>query len=368
MIRRDEDDPEDDEEDEGVVIDKRNVEAVAGEKLDAEIGQDEKEHQLFARNLCPRCPVSIPLSWGKTNGPKMVYCCPQRKTTTTTRTVRTTSTRKTTVVTTRTVTISVFLSPTAATTSATPLRATVITPSLTATNSRTLTQSATKSATVTVTPTQTPSATTSETQTTSESTTTTEECFPTSAAVLVLERDGPVKRTIGDIRVGDVVQSISNGKLDWSTVYVDLHRSAGLSTYLHLITANATLKLSAYHMVPALIGGCTPSAPMSAAKWVPAALLNVGDGIFTPLTCSPIVALGSSEERGFANPITFSGHIVVDGVLATVWAFAGPPDARPGMYADGDVTALWRKANEIVIQYPFKAIYFITRPVYLVLP
>jgi hypothetical protein len=59
---------------------------------------------------------------------------------------------------------------------------------------------------------------------------------------------------------------------------------------------------------------------------------------------------------------------VVDGVLATVWAFAGPPDARPGMYADGDVTALWKKANEIVIQYPFNAIYFITRPVYLLFP
>jgi hypothetical protein len=193
------------------------------------------------------------------------------------------------------------------------------------------------------------------------------ECFPTSAAVLVLERDGPVQKTIGDIRVGDIVQSVSNGKLDWSTVYVDLHRSAGLATFTHLITANATLRLSEWHMVPALVGGCELGT-RDTAKWVPAALLKVGDGIFTPLVCSPIVALGSSEEHGYANPITFSSHIVVDGVLATVWAFVGHPDGRPGMYADGDVTSTWKTANEIVVQYPFKAIYFITRPAYLLLP
>jgi hypothetical protein len=38
------------------------------------------------------------------------------------------------------------------------------------------------------------------------------------------------------------------------------------------------------------------------------------------------------------------------------------------MYADGDVTARWKTANRIVIQYPFKAIYLLTRPIYWVLP
>jgi len=193
-------------------------------------------------------------------------------------------------------------------------------------------------------------------------------CFPTSAAVVVFEHGEPVKRTIGDIRTGDLVQSVSpSGKLDWSTVYVILHRSEAEIKLTHLITAKATLKLSRYHMVPALVGGC--GSDRSQAKWVPAGFLKVGDGIFAPLECTPILALDSSTERGFANPLTFSQSIVVEGVSATTWALqAGPTEIRPWFYENGDVTRLWRVVSQMMVELPFKALYLALRPVYLLFP
>jgi hypothetical protein len=157
-----------------------------------------------------------------------------------------------------------------------------------------------------------------------------------------------------------------DGKLGWSTVYVILHRSEATINLIHLITRNATLKLSDFHMVPALAGGC--QMDRSQAKWVHAVSLKVGDGIFTPLECTPIVALHTSEDRGFANPLTFSSYIVVEGTWATTWAMNQGPAGKPGLYANGDVTALWRAAKAVLIELPFQAIYFATRPVYLVFP
>jgi hypothetical protein len=56
----------------------------AAADADAEIDTpDQPEHQLFARNLCPACPSSANVAAagsGKQNSGSTVYCCPGRKT------------------------------------------------------------------------------------------------------------------------------------------------------------------------------------------------------------------------------------------------------------------------------------------------
>jgi hypothetical protein len=110
----------------------------------------------------------------------------------------------------------------------------------------------------------------------------------------------------------------------FSDFYFMAHRAPyDLVEYAHLVTANATLRASVGHYLPVSRGGCdAPPQTLGAGAVVP------GDGIWTlaeagrTLFCARVLTAERALVVGAYNPFTLSGTIVVDGVLASVYAVA----------------------------------------------
>lgn len=156
-------------------------------------------------------------------------------------------------------------------------------------------------------------------------------CFPGDAAVQVSSRG---RVPLEDLREGDeVLVERRAGELVYEPVLGFLHAVSGKpsanNAYLTVTHSLGELRLSATHMVFVADAGMSGRSDKLAAE------LEVGDNVFA-------VALGSSDtiapskvlairhdagSHGMYAPLTPSGSVVVDGVVAS--NYAAPPTDAP---------------------------------------
>eukprot|EP00929_Paragymnodinium_shiwhaense_P026555 TRINITY_DN15783_c0_g1_i1.p1 TRINITY_DN15783_c0_g1~~TRINITY_DN15783_c0_g1_i1.p1 ORF type:complete len:472 (-),score=90.74 TRINITY_DN15783_c0_g1_i1:345-1682(-) len=156
------------------------------------------------------------------------------------------------------------------------------------------------------------------------------ECFPGDAVVTVRDSiDGTsTADSIANLQVGDVVLAGSaDGVLRFESVLGFLHEETSAPSS-HLVVQHAVgkFRVSFNHLVYTLRHG-DGEAPQDKA----AIELRIGDSIFVPLgeagqegamATSKVLALQHVEGSmaGMYAPLTASGHIIVDGVLASTFA------------------------------------------------
>jgi hypothetical protein len=153
-------------------------------------------------------------------------------------------------------------------------------------------------------------------------------CFPGSATVVV---EGKGRVALRDVGVGDRVLSVSrDGKrASFEDVYFFAHKLAApaASEFVRLETdGGASLELTLKHLIPVLAGkGEEEEAPLPAATYKRAQDVRAGDRVLllsseTTPTVAHITATSSvSRADGLYAPLTTGGgHVVVDGVVASV--------------------------------------------------
>ena len=157
-------------------------------------------------------------------------------------------------------------------------------------------------------------------------------CFPGSATVL--DASGRTK-LMRDVSVGDRLQVIRpDGSLGYEDVYLLTHKdSTQASRYLRITLASGReLTLSPRHFVPM---AQDPERPDWQARVVKGAdEIKVGDVLWfhdgAGMQPARVAGVASEIELGAFNPLTLSGTIVVDGVVAS---------AHSDWFLDGIVSA-----------------------------
>jgi hypothetical protein len=164
-------------------------------------------------------------------------------------------------------------------------------------------------------------------------------CFPAEATVRL--ESGGVK-PMQDLAIGDRVQVAGwDGSLRYEDVYMFTHRDrnqSGRAVELALASGHR-LTLSPRHFVPVAPEGGAPWA----SRLVKAANeIAVGDGIWHVdaagvMLVSSVTGVRSGVSIGAFNPLTLSGVIVVDGVVASAhsdWFLDGlaSADSQARMY------------------------------------
>lgn len=214
---------------------------------------------------------------------------------------------------------------------------------------------------------------TTDTETASQTTNT--ACFPTTAPVFVLSADDiPVEKTIGDLRAGDRVRSVlADGTPSYSTIFAVAHRTLNASTRLILLrTADRAFRLSPLHLIPSSPGGCEGKG-FSDADWTAARDVAIGDAIWidseSTVECRPVLSVGRGSEVGFASPLTFSGTIVVDGVVCSAYAYLKDPLKLPRRLTKNGKTPrfLWYFFLNVAT-LPIKAVYLVSAGLVKLLP
>jgi hypothetical protein len=148
-------------------------------------------------------------------------------------------------------------------------------------------------------------------------------CFPAKATVSL--SNGKTV-TMEEVQTGDEVLTIDHttGKTAFSTVYLWGHRDAeSVSDFYEVSTeSGAKLVLSPEHYMYVAEGGC--DAALSTATTLSPNLVKVGQGAWTlkdgAAICSAITSVKKAEHRGLFNPMTLTGTIVVDGVVASCYS------------------------------------------------
>ncbi|KAK3597702.1 hypothetical protein CHS0354_040077 [Potamilus streckersoni] len=149
------------------------------------------------------------------------------------------------------------------------------------------------------------------------------QCFPPDA--LIRLQDGTLIQ-LADLRVGDKILSfVSHGIVEYSEVYFFAHLNPNKSSqYITISTSDHKLKLTPdHHLYTVDIGG--------SINTFPARKIKVGDRILvldedTPSLKEEVVTnLSASIEVGIYAPITMSGTIIVDNVLASCYVDIVPP-------------------------------------------
>jgi len=154
-------------------------------------------------------------------------------------------------------------------------------------------------------------------------------CFPASALVTLYDGSEAGKQVlISELNVGDKVLSVepSTGEVQFSDVYLWGHKDAeSVATFYTLTTASGkTIQLSKEHYVyvsETSSGSITDAVPLTPG------FLKVGQGLWTyegEMTCSPIVSIELSEEKGLYAPFTLNGTVIVNGVYASSYAVPMP--------------------------------------------
>jgi hypothetical protein len=142
-------------------------------------------------------------------------------------------------------------------------------------------------------------------------------CFPASSTVRIADGSQLGREiSITELELGDSVLSIdSTGALTFSKLYVFGHRNPTTpARFFRLETeSGATLELTQGHYLHASIGGVRQTLPAELVKvghklWV----LDAGE-----LVSSPVVSVTEITTAGLFNPYTFTGDIIVNGVLAS---------------------------------------------------
>lgn len=144
-------------------------------------------------------------------------------------------------------------------------------------------------------------------------------CFPAGATVRL--EDGSVK-AMRELALGDRVQVVKpDGSLGYEAIYLMTHKDPGTAgRYLKIALASGqTLSLSPRHFIP--------TAADTDSQWGSHVLkgadeLKIGDVVWYQsgtgtMLPSKVTAMTASTEAGVFNPMTASGTIVVDGVVAS---------------------------------------------------
>ena len=159
-------------------------------------------------------------------------------------------------------------------------------------------------------------------------------CFPADATVLL--EDGSI-RAMAELRLGDRVQVVrADGSLGFSEIYLQTHKDAlSAAPFVELTLASGrTLSLSPRHFIPT--GPSFADATVKAAEE-----LRVGDLVWSQagdgMAADPVVAARTLVDVGLYNPLTMTGTIVVDGVVASAhsdWFLDGivSPHAQAAVY------------------------------------
>lgn len=145
-------------------------------------------------------------------------------------------------------------------------------------------------------------------------------CFPPDALVTL---DSGVQVPMADIRLGDrVLAQAANGDAVYSEVLLFLDRSrAEVRTYVTITTeSGAALTLTEAHLVEVVeAGGATFAGNVEPGHHLLVALNDAGSGerILAP---ERVISVAVSRRRGVYAPLTYTGNLVVDGVLASSYA------------------------------------------------
>lgn len=154
-------------------------------------------------------------------------------------------------------------------------------------------------------------------------------CFPASARVTLYDGSKAGKQVlISELNVGDKVLSVepSTGEVQFSDVYLWGHKDAeSVATFYTLTTASGkSIQLSKEHYV--YVSEASSASIADAVPLTPG-FLKVGHSLWTyegEMTCSPIVSIELSEEKGLYAPFTLNGTVIVNGVYASSYAVPMP--------------------------------------------
>jgi len=149
-------------------------------------------------------------------------------------------------------------------------------------------------------------------------------CFPSQATLKL--KDGRDIR-MNQVSIGDVVQVNSTAPLFEPVLLLSRHWSGWqrlddqhVSQHITLtMLSGHTLILTPHHLVPVKVDG-NQSVILLAAKDV----VPLRDHLTTTSGPSTVVAVGFTRLPGLHMPITQSGLVVVDGVLASCWTSSSP--------------------------------------------
>jgi hypothetical protein len=157
-------------------------------------------------------------------------------------------------------------------------------------------------------------------------------CFPAEAMVSL---EGGDTKPMREVEVGDRVRVLrDDGSVGYEDVYLLTHKDATTASHYVTLTlvSGAKLTLSPRHFIPT-----APDA--AAADWSRRLIkgadeIRVGDVVWYEAGSRPqaaeVTAVASSLALGAYNPLTLSGTIIVDGVVAS---------AHSDWFLDGVVSA-----------------------------
>ncbi|KAK3590788.1 hypothetical protein CHS0354_038726 [Potamilus streckersoni] len=148
------------------------------------------------------------------------------------------------------------------------------------------------------------------------------DCFPPDG--LVTLHDGRTI-TIADLRIGHkVLSNAASGTLEYSEVYFFAHLNPNVSNeYINLRTFKQNIKLSPQHHIYIVRNGHM--------KTIAAREVKIGDRILVlnkeslSFLNESITEISISTEFGVYAPITMSGTIVVNNILASCYVDLVPP-------------------------------------------
>lgn len=180
-------------------------------------------------------------------------------------------------------------------------------------------------------------------------------CFPSDATVRL---ESGTTKSMRDLVIGDRVQVVrADGSIAYEDVYLMTHKDTSkVSPYLRImLSTGKTLTLSPRHFVPTVQGN---DASWDARVLLGANEIKSGDTIwYQDATGAMALAVVSQVARmagvGAFNPLTASGTIVVDGVVAS---------AHSDWFLEGIVSADAQGKVYQAIMAPVRGIYSVIGP------
>jgi hypothetical protein len=136
-------------------------------------------------------------------------------------------------------------------------------------------------------------------------------CFPGEAKV---QLESGETKSMNDLCINDMVLTVKNNELCYDRVYSFLHREVNrIGQYLQIHhDSNSFITMSAEHLIH------------RENDIVPARLVVPGDKIYMVsqdgMKLVTVTRIVETESQGVYSPLTFSGSIVVDNVLASCYA------------------------------------------------
>lgn len=141
-------------------------------------------------------------------------------------------------------------------------------------------------------------------------------CFPGDAQALVLSKTGAVPTALRDVVPGDLVAvgDASTGTTWFAPLLTDMHSASEHERqslpYLKIVHEAGILHISSDHFVFTRDDGYVPAKEVE----IGSTLLASKDGLLGP---SRVLEIAPVYKTGMFAPLTWSGTVIVDGVLAS---------------------------------------------------